>query len=292
MDRRSIFVLAALLVWVVASWQWYTCAIKGFCAFDSKRSALCQPYLHSFIRQGEVNDVDEVRKLERFLNAHENAGLVEDGIYGSWDTRAVEAFQWKYRDEILTPWGYTEPTGFVFTTTRDAINRILCEETALISNPYQPNPTPMFTEPLNRAYDLSDASLEIFLMLFGAFILGWLFRHVFGSEVLKKASSFLPAVSTPRTPMIIHSPYKHDDLKIVEGIGPKIEALFKAHGIQNWDDLANATPAQLREILNRGGDRFALAEPKTWPDQAALARDGRFDELKNFQGVLSAGRVG
>lgn len=289
MDRRPILIIAFIFVWVVASWQWYTCSVKGVCAVGGKTTS-CAPYLNSFIRQGDTNDVQEVKKLERFLNTHENAGLVEDGIYGSWDTRAVEAFQWKYRDEILTPWGYDRPTGYVFTTTRDAINRILCTEKNLITNPYHTNATSMFTEPVTRAYDLSDATLEILLMLLGSFILGWLFRHIFGGDVLSKAKSYLPTLAIQRAPMVIHSPYRNDDLKIVEGIGPKIEALFKAHGIQNWEDLANATPAQLREILNRGGDRFALAEPKTWPDQAALAREGRFDELKKFQNVLMAGR--
>lgn len=287
MKNRGVLVLAFILVWFVASWQWYTCSIKGQCAITSPLSTKCVPYLNGFIHQGEDNDRADVLKLERFLNVHEDAGLAEDGIYGAWDVRAVEAFQMKHREEILTPWGHTAPTGFVFTTTRDAINRIMCAEQQLITNASQP----MFTQPVSTAYDLSDATLEILLMLFGAFILGWLFRHIFGNDVLTRAKNLLPTVSTQRTPMVIHAPYQLDDLKAVEGIGPKIEALLKAHGIKTWTDLAAATPAQIREILARGGERFALANPESWPDQAALARDGRWDDFKNFQSVLNAGRM-
>jgi predicted flap endonuclease-1-like 5' DNA nuclease len=165
----------------------------------------------------------------------------------------------------------------------------MCAEQQLITNAKKP----MFTEPVSKAYDMSDATLEIALMLLGAFILGWLFRHIFGVRTPMPAheSSLVPAVQTPRAPMVVHAPYKQDDLKAVEGIGPKIETLLKAHGIKTWGDLAKATPTEIREILARGGERFALANPESWPDQAALARDGRWDDLKNFQSVLDAGRM-
>jgi predicted flap endonuclease-1-like 5' DNA nuclease len=80
-----------------------------------------------------------------------------------------------------------------------------------------------------------------------------------------------------------------EDLKIVEGIGPKIESLLKEGGINNWDDLATTLVARLYEILDAAGENYRLAKPATWPRQAALAAEGRWDELKEYQKFLDKG---
>jgi predicted flap endonuclease-1-like 5' DNA nuclease len=81
-----------------------------------------------------------------------------------------------------------------------------------------------------------------------------------------------------------------NDLKIVEGIGPKIEALLHDAGVKNWSDLAAATVDRLREILTAAGERYRLADPTTWPKQAELAAKGNWDELKEYQDFLSGGK--
>lgn len=80
-----------------------------------------------------------------------------------------------------------------------------------------------------------------------------------------------------------------DDLKIVEGIGPKIEQLLKDAGINTWSDLANTSEERLKEILEAAGDRYRLAKPSTWPEQARLAQAGAWDELKEYQDFLQGG---
>jgi predicted flap endonuclease-1-like 5' DNA nuclease len=80
-----------------------------------------------------------------------------------------------------------------------------------------------------------------------------------------------------------------DDLKIVEGIGPKIEELLKNNGINDWSDLANTTVKRLKEILASEGDRYRLAIPDTWPKQAQLADTGKWVELKTYQDYLQGG---
>ena len=85
-------------------------------------------------------------------------------------------------------------------------------------------------------------------------------------------------------------PIKKDDLKIVEGIGPKIEELFNSAGIYSFEDLANADIENLKSILDEGGTRFQMHDPGTWPDQAALARDGKWEELKKWQEDLNKGK--
>jgi predicted flap endonuclease-1-like 5' DNA nuclease len=83
---------------------------------------------------------------------------------------------------------------------------------------------------------------------------------------------------------------KLDDLKIVEGIGPKIEALFHAAGIRTWRALSTTAPSRLKQILDAGGSQFQMHDPGTWPRQAGLAADGKFAELKKLTDELVAGR--
>jgi len=81
-----------------------------------------------------------------------------------------------------------------------------------------------------------------------------------------------------------------DDLKVIEGIGPKIEALLKAAGITTWAALADSHADRLQEILDTGGDRFRIADPTSWPDQASLAAEGRWKDLDEYQDILLGGR--
>ena len=82
-----------------------------------------------------------------------------------------------------------------------------------------------------------------------------------------------------------------DDLKIIEGVGPKIETLLNLGGIFTFDQLINTKPTRLVEILQNGGSRFQMHDPTTWIEQARLARDHKWDELQIFQDKLDGGRV-
>jgi large subunit ribosomal protein L27 len=83
---------------------------------------------------------------------------------------------------------------------------------------------------------------------------------------------------------------KPDDLKIVEGIGPKIEQLLKEGGINTWEDLSNAPVERIQEILDAAGPRYQIHDPSTWPAQAKFAAEGKWDELKEYQDMLIGGR--
>lgn len=80
-----------------------------------------------------------------------------------------------------------------------------------------------------------------------------------------------------------------DDLKVVEGIGPKIESLLKAAGIPNWEALAKAPQDKLQGVLDEAGPRFRMHKPDSWSHQAQLAHDRKFDELKALQDRLDGG---
>lgn len=80
-----------------------------------------------------------------------------------------------------------------------------------------------------------------------------------------------------------------DDLKVVEGIGPKIEGLFHAEGIKTWYQLSKAPVSRCQEVLNTGGKRYEIHNPSTWPQQAGLAFEGKWEELNALQDRLDGG---
>jgi len=80
------------------------------------------------------------------------------------------------------------------------------------------------------------------------------------------------------------------DLTLIEGIGDKINALLAQHGVVTFEQLAATSVERLREILREAGPRYALADPSTWPQQAALARDGDWDAFKALTDTLKGGR--
>lgn len=84
-------------------------------------------------------------------------------------------------------------------------------------------------------------------------------------------------------------PDAEDDLRVIEGIGPKIETVLKASGITTMNILAETSVEQLKEILASAGSRFKSHDPKTWPVQAGLAADGKLKELKAWQQELKNG---
>jgi predicted flap endonuclease-1-like 5' DNA nuclease len=83
---------------------------------------------------------------------------------------------------------------------------------------------------------------------------------------------------------------KVDDLKLVEGIGPKIEALFHKAGLKTWASVAKSNPVRLKEILVAAGERFQMHNPGTWPKQCQMMVDDKWKELKAYQEKLDGGK--
>ena len=84
--------------------------------------------------------------------------------------------------------------------------------------------------------------------------------------------------------------YNADDLKIIEGIGPKIEQLLFDAGILTWEELAMTDIHYIKQVLAGAGSRFKMHDPTTWPRQAQLIIDGKWKELENYQTELVGGR--
>jgi large subunit ribosomal protein L19 len=96
------------------------------------------------------------------------------------------------------------------------------------------------------------------------------------------------AVATAVDPVVKETPL--DDLTKIEGIGPKINELLHEDSISTYADLAGTAPEKIREILDAAGSQFASHDPATWPKQAEMARDGKWDELKTWQDELDGGK--
>jgi predicted flap endonuclease-1-like 5' DNA nuclease len=82
-----------------------------------------------------------------------------------------------------------------------------------------------------------------------------------------------------------------DDLKIIEGIGPKIEQLLNDIGILTYRQLSLMKVEFLEELLKTAGKRYASHDPATWPAQAKLAAIGKMAELKRLQERIHYGSL-
>lgn len=80
------------------------------------------------------------------------------------------------------------------------------------------------------------------------------------------------------------------DLQKIEGIGPKIASILNAHGIHTFGDLAEAAVEELQKCLAEAGPRYRLANPETWPTQARLAAEDKWEALNELQDRLKGGR--
>lgn len=77
---------------------------------------------------------------------------------------------------------------------------------------------------------------------------------------------------------------RRNDLKIVEGIDPKIERILHDAGIHDWAALESTDTNYITSLLHETG--FEKLDPASWPYQASLARMEKWEELKEFQSKM------
>ncbi len=83
-----------------------------------------------------------------------------------------------------------------------------------------------------------------------------------------------------------------DKLTKIEGIGPKIAGILAEAGIDTFKKLSTTKADKITEILvAAGGNAYNRFDPTTWPEQAKLAADGKWDELKKLQDELNGGKA-
>lgn len=125
------------------------------------------------------------------------------------------------------------------------------------------------------------------------------FGDIEGFSELKEqvAGSVTETVATEKseTPKVEEAPATEteakDNLKKIEGIGPKIEELLNAAGVFTYAQLADTPTDKIKEILNEAGSRYQMHDPTSWPMQARLAADGKWDELNEWQEQAKGGKI-
>ncbi len=93
-------------------------------------------YVNKYLRRGYNNDVEAVKRVQKFLNEHMKAELIEDGFYGLKTELAVKEYQRQNASTVLAPWNISDPTGIFYITTQFAVNNMVCSDLKLSS----PNP--------------------------------------------------------------------------------------------------------------------------------------------------------
>lgn len=81
-----------------------------------------------------------------------------------------------------------------------------------------------------------------------------------------------------------------DDLTKIEGIGPKVAETLTEAGIDTFAKIGKSKAEDIKEILDKSEGHFSGQDPTTWPEQAQLAADGKWDELKVLQEKLHGGK--
>ena len=109
-------------------------------------------------------------------------------------------------------------------------------------------------------------------------LLIWLWLRRRAKEEAPPITQMRIDITTPSSlteapePVAEESPPTPDDLKRIDGIGPKISSVLQAAGIRTFAQLAETDIAQLKNILKNAGVR---ANPGTWPEQANLVMVGQ-----------------
>lgn len=160
--------------------------------------------------------------------------------------------------------------------------------------------------------------LELFLWMLGAFLIGWFFwrwwyqnkcdgqinewktkyqdletsRDDTTMKVKKVAASGIASITTAN---FVDGVAKadssvKDDLTKVEGIGPKIKSLLNDDSIWSFKQLSQTDVSRIEKILEEAGPRYRMHSPTTWPEQAKMAHEGKWDELKIWQENHKGGR--
>ncbi|MFQ3660084.1 MAG: helix-hairpin-helix domain-containing protein, partial [Anaerolineae bacterium] len=80
-----------------------------------------------------------------------------------------------------------------------------------------------------------------------------------------------------------------DDLTKIEGIGPYYRDILYGAGVSTFAALAKLSKDDIDALIQAAGGRRS-STTSTWPEQAALAAAGRWDDLAALQSTLSAGR--
>jgi predicted flap endonuclease-1-like 5' DNA nuclease len=91
----------------------------------------------------------------------------------------------------------------------------------------------------------------------------------------------------PAEPPAPAAPAAPDDLRKLEGIGPKVASVLNGIGISTFAQLANADLDKVKTALDAAG--YQYMNPASWLPQAKLAAAGDWEALAKMQDELKGG---
>ena len=91
------------------------------------------PLITTYMRLGRNNNPVEVSKLQAFLKNREGLDVDVTGTFDLKTDAAVRAFQTKYQNTVLLPWGGPRTSGYVYITTSKKINELACAQPLVLS---------------------------------------------------------------------------------------------------------------------------------------------------------------
>ena len=168
----------------------------------------------------------------------------------------------------------------------------------------------MFSNKITQTYNHLDATMEILILLTGAFLLGlltcWLLyklkkndpllaNHIDDSKQTKTNTnhearvidsvSSIDSIGT-EDQKINHQPskVKTSSLSKIRGLNKPIEKYFNTLGISSYEDLKNIKKENFERIIKaKELSHIHKNELKTWPHQAALATKKDWKKLSEYQ---------
>ncbi len=92
----------------------------------------------------------------------------------------------------------------------------------------------------------------------------------------------LPYAADSRTGELEERTLVHpDDFRQIHGVGERAEAALHSAGLRIFDQLARLTADRLLDIIGETG--LCAQYAATWPEQARLLADGKWDELERYR---------
>jgi predicted flap endonuclease-1-like 5' DNA nuclease len=107
---------------------------------------------------------------------------------------------------------------------------------------------------------------------------------------IAKETPSKPTVAETSETMIASIGGQKEDLKKIEGIGPKIEELLNTDGIYTYKQVIASSVERIKGILIAAGPNYAVHDPSTWGEQASLADSGSWEKLDALQEELKGGK--
>lgn len=94
-----------------------------------------------------------------------------------------------------------------------------------------------------------------------------------------------PAAAMGASPFLAAPEGPADDLLLIKGVGPKLNALLISLGVHHFRQIAGWTEADVAEVDARLGTFKGRITRDRWQDQARLLAEGKMEEFARLYGT-------